>query len=210
MSKKIDLTGQRFGKLLVVSEAGRKRKEVQWLCKCDCGNTTLVSGYYLRKGHTKSCGCLVPEKTKEANTRHGMFGTRLYKTYYNMKNRCTNPNYYLFSHYGGRGITLCPEWDGSNGFQNFYSWAINAGYREGLSIDRINNDKGYSPDNCRWVTMKEQQNNRSNNRLITVENITMTLAEWADEVNICYGTLQRHVASGNIEEYIKEKLYGCT
>lgn len=207
MSTKIDLTGGRFGRLRVIGEAGRKRKEVLWECVCDCGNTVFVPGYSLRKGHTKSCGCLVSEKAKEANTKHGLYGTRIHGVYTNMKTRCYNPKYYLFKRYGGRGITVCDEWLGPDGLSNFVSWALKNGYSENLSLDRIDNDKGYSPDNCRWVTMKQQQNNRSNNRIITVNGVKKTMAEWADATEASYATLQWHVKAGDVENYLKRLAY---
>ena len=205
MKKVIDMVGRRFGRLIVIEEAGRKRKEVTWKCKCDCGAETVVTGYYLRSGHTQSCGCLI----KDSKTiKHGLYGSRIHSIYYNMKNRCYNPNYYLFHRYGGRGIAVCDEWLGENGLQNFYEWSVENGYADKMSIDRIDNDKGYSPDNCRWVTMKQQQNNRSTNRIITVNGISRTLSQWADVLPVSYRTLQRHVKSGDIAPYIMRLFNG--
>lgn len=194
-SRKIDLTGKRFGKLVVIRENGRKRKEVQWECLCDCGKKVDVSGYNLRTGHTTSCGCMKGH-TESHSFRYQHRHDPIASIYTNMKTRCYNPNYYLFHHYGGKGITLCDEWLGENGFENFYRWSLLHGYQPGLSIDRIDNSKGYSPDNCRWVNMKEQQNNRTNNRLITAHGETHTMAEWSAISGICYGTLQRRIYSG--------------
>lgn len=199
-SRKIDLTGKRFGRLVVIREAGRKRKEAAWECLCECGNTTIVNGYALRSGHTNSCGCYAIKRSKESNTKHGMFGTLIYRTYANMKNRCYNPKYYLFSHYGGKGVTVCDEWLGDRGFQTFYQWSIENGYRKGLSIDRIDNEKNYCPDNCRWVDMSVQQNNRTNNRRITSNGETHTMAEWARINGISYSTIQSRLSRGWKEE----------
>ena len=207
MSRKIEMVGGRYGRLTVIEEAGRIRKEALWRCKCDCGNEVCVSGYYLRSGHTKSCGCLIPERTKEANITHGLYGTRIHRIYTNMKTRCYNPNYYLFNRYGGHGITICDEWLRANGLANFHKWSIENGYSEKLSIDRIDNKKGYSPDNCRWVTMSDQQNNRTNNRVFIVNGKAKTMAKWAEELGVSYCTLQRHAKSGDAERYIMEKLY---
>lgn len=204
MSRKIDLVGGRYGRLTVIKEAGRKRKEVLWECVCDCGNTVNVPGYYLRIGHTRSCGCL-KELNKYASVKHGLYGSRIHSVYTNMKTRCYNPNYYLFHRYGGRGITVCDEWLGENGLKNFYEWSMVNGYSDELSIDRIDNDKGYSPTNCRWVTMKQQQNNRSTNRFVCVDGITKTLSEWSDCLGICYGVLQRH-SNMDIADFIRGKL----
>ena len=196
MSNKIDLTGKRFGRLTVVCEAGRKHKEVAWKCICDCGKTIIASGYNLRIGKTKSCGCYMVDQTKKANTKHGMFGKPIYRTYFNMKNRCYNPNYCLYKDYGGRGISVCDEWIGENGFSHFYEWAKENGYRPDLSLDRINCNRNYSPQNCRWVNMVAQQNNRRNNHTITANGETHTMAEWARITKIPYCTIQRRIRSG--------------
>ena len=203
MSKKIDLTGDRFGRLKVIREYGRKRKEVTWLCQCDCGNQIVVNGYALRRGTTKSCGCYMRDQVKKSNKKHGLYDSRIHTIYYNMRNRCYNPNYYLFAHYGGKGITICDKWLGENGLINFYNWSISHGYADNLSIDRKDNSVGYSPTNCRWVSMREQQNNRTNNRILTYNNESHTMAEWARLLNVTYGALQQHVKKGNYIEYIE-------
>lgn len=163
---------------------------------CDCGNTVIVGGYDLRSGNTQSCGCYARARSIEANRTHGAFGTPLYRTYANMKNRCYNPRYYLFKHYGGKGITVCDEWLGENGFDHFRQWARENGYKQGLSIDRIDNSLNYSPTNCRWVDMAVQQNNRTNNRRITVDGKTHTMAEWSKLSGIKYGTIQSRLKRG--------------
>ena len=181
----------------MLKENGRNyHGEVAWECLCDCGNIVTVGGYDLRSGNTKSCGCYKHERIVEASTTHGAFGTPLYRTYFNMKNRCYNPHYYLFQHYGGKGVTVCDEWLGSGGFSAFAAWSNANGYERGLSIDRLDNSKGYCPDNCRWVNMVTQQNNRTNNRLITVDGETHTMAEWAKISGLHYGTIQRRLANG--------------
>ena len=181
-----------------------------WLCKCDCGNYVTVNSYALRTGHTRSCGCYMQERVREANKKHGLNKSRIYRTYYNIKNRCTNPHYYLFHRYGGRGITLCREWSGENGFENFYKWSMENGYRSGLSIERINNDMGYSPLNCKWATMKEQQNNRSTNRRVTAAGQTKTMAQWADILKVPYSTIQSKTMRGKAEEFIEGLLYASS
>lgn len=154
----IDLTGQRFGRLAVLQKDKPKNKRTIWLCKCDCGNEVFVEAYNLKTGHTQSCGCLQKEATSLANTTHGMRNTRLYRIWICMHNRCYRKSYHAYNHYGGRGITICAEW--LHDFQAFHDWAIENGYNDSLSIDRIDNNKGYSPDNCRWATQKEQNKNK--------------------------------------------------
>ena len=197
-TRKIDITGQRFNKLLVLREYGRKHKEVTWECLCDCGNITIVPSYAIRTGATKSCGCYTG-KTK-TSFRESMRGTHIHTAYTNMLTRCYNPHYYLFQHYGGKGIKVCDDWLGDDGFINFYNWSLANGCSGNLSIDRIDNSKNYSPDNCRWVTMKEQQNNRTNNRMITVNGETHTIAEWSRINKIKYATIQNRLKYGWSEQ----------
>lgn len=162
-SKIKDITGERFGRLTAVRVAELKqrnngRHRVMWECKCDCGNTCVVVRDALISGDTLSCGCLHRERASTANTTHGLTDSRLYGIYYGMIARCTHPSNPAYRHYGGRGITICDEW--KNDFMSFYNWALKNGYSDNLSIDRINNDGNYEPDNCRWATAKEQVNNR--------------------------------------------------
>lgn len=160
MGKLIDLTGQRFGRLVVIERAGTDGSYPTWLCKCDCGNSIITRGCHLRRGDTQSCGCIHTETF--THKKHGEKRSRLYSIWRGMKTRCYNKNFESYRHYGGRGITICKEW--LHSFEAFRDWALAHGYRDDLTIDRIDNDKGYCPDNCRWATMKEQQNNRSNNK----------------------------------------------
>ena len=187
MPGKIDLTGTRFGKLTVVAEhPERKGHAIMWVCKCDCGNTKLINGNNLRQGKSTTCGC--------STRSHGMRFTRLWSIWDGMMKRCCNPRHKWFKRYGGRGITICDEWMQNHG--EFFSWALSNGYKDGLTIDRIDVDKGYCPENCRWVDMKTQLNNRSNNCVVEINGESRTLAEWADITGIGYQTLYRRYRRG--------------
>ena len=170
-----DLTGQRFGKYVVIalSEPYKGRKDT-WLCKCDCGNERIVYGFGLRNGRSTNCGCV--------RTKHGMSQSKLYRVYYLMCQRCHATYNKRYFDYGGRGIKVCEEW--RNSFIVFSEWALQKGYQEGLTIDRINNNGNYCPENCRWVDRKTQQNNRRDNHLIEYRSETHTIAEWGDILNI--------------------------
>ena len=176
-TKPTDLRGMRFGRLTAIRPVeDRGRGRMTWLCDCDCGNTAVILNYNLLNGHTLSCGCLQKERAKECSTNHGLSGTRLHRTWAHMKERCTNPNVRNYDAYGGRGITICNEW---LTFEAFAKWALSNGYADNLTIDRIDNNKGYSPDNCRWITQFEQASNKRSNHLFTINGVTDTITNWA-------------------------------
>ena len=180
-----DLSGQRFGRLIALSEAERSPLgRTQWLCRCDCGNVKVVASRHLKNGATKSCGCWHDEAASINATKHGRYGTRTYTAWSGMLQRCTNPSNRFYSDYGGRGIKVCERW---RTFANFL--ADMGEVPEGMSIDRIDPNGDYEPSNCRWATAQEQARNRRSNRAVTFNGETKTLAEWAEKLGIGYGTL---------------------
>jgi len=199
MKYKIDLTGNRYGRLTVIEYVYTKNRKPHWRCRCDCGNETIVSGSNLRYGVTKSCGCLEEENRKrhvEESRKHGESYTRLHKAWTHMKYRCHNPKAKGYEIYGGRGITVCEEWDGEHGYENFSQWAKNNGYEDGLTLDRIDVNGNYEPNNCRWSTAETQANNRRTNVILTANGVSKTRAEWCRERGINYGTVVDRMKNG--------------
>ena len=186
----IDLTGQKFGKLTAIKRTeNAKDKHAQWICKCDCGNITIVQSSCLKRGHTKSCGCIRHEPP--TNKTHGKSRTRLYTIWRAIIERCYNPQHKHYKNYGGRGIAICEEW--LNDTQAFFKWAIESGYREDLTIDRIDANGNYEPSNCRWATRKEQANNRRGNHLVTYNGKIQTIAQLADEIGMDSNVLRARI-----------------
>lgn len=187
IAKTVDIKGQRFGRLTVLSFSHLgKHNKAHWLCRCDCGTERTFVGSYLRNGDTKSCGCLFRETAidKLPPARHGMSQTPLHRTWSSMLERCNNPNNNSYRHYGGRGITVCDEW---HIFENFYA---DMGNRpKGYSLDRIDNNKGYYKENCRWATNLEQSNNKRTNVILTLGDKTQTITQWARDLNVDPTTL---------------------
>lgn len=198
-----DIEGQRFGRLTVLPICERRKcgsgNELFCLCRCDCGKEVFKRVADLKRGRIKSCGCYKKEvftrkgKGKYPTVHHGE-QNRLYRIYNCMKNRCGDVNNHR---YGGRGITVCDEW---NTFEKFQEWALANGYEETLTIDRIDNNKGYSPENCRWVDERTQANNTSRNRTITYNGETRTVAEWARIKNVKYRAFYNRVRYGWSDE----------
>lgn len=191
MAKYIDLTGLRFERLTVLEYAGCKNEEAHWHCLCDCGNRTISSGRALRRKQTKSCGCYRRDYQSQ-NVKHGCNRkkgkTRAYSVWSGMIQRCTNPNDKYFFNYGGRGINVCEQW---KDFNNFLSDMGEP--PEGKTLDRIDNNIGYSPENCRWADRFVQMRNCRRNVVIEFEGKKQTLIEWAEETGIKFNTLQSRI-----------------
>lgn len=213
MKKLIDLTSKKFGRLLVIKRAGVVNRKTMWECRCDCGNIKVIDGYNLRNGITQSCGCFANDMKALRATMHGLSNTRLHGVWTNIINRCTNPKSNEYRYYGGRGITVCDEW--RNSFQAFYDWAYANGYDENAphgkcTIDRIDNDKGYSPDNCRWVTIKQNSRNTRKNRILEFNGEKHTLSEWTEIIHIPSNTLTERLKRGwSIEKTLTTPAKKC-
>ena len=181
MNTRLQLIGQRFGRLVVIADAGRQGKRSLWHCRCDCGGEKTVVGTKLREGAIKSCGCMCSAGN---NKTHGLSATTEYAVWICMMHRCYNPKRRDYRHYGGRGIRVCARW---KKFENFY--ADMSPRPPGLTLERRNNDKGYNMENCYWADRKTQARNRRNAALVTHDGKTASLAEWAEELGVVYGTL---------------------
>lgn len=193
------LIGKKFGRLTVVDNAGKSKYGGRlWLCECECGNKITVQTAQLNNGRKRSCGCLQKEKASEivllahkANQKYEVSSTSsLYSRWSNMLRRCTDSKDKCFNSYGGRGIRVCDEWQD---FNNFADWAMANGYKKNLSIDRINVNGNYEPSNCRWVSMKEQGNNKQNTKYYEYNGEKKTLSQWSECYNINYKLLYERV-----------------
>ena len=153
-----DLTGEKFNRLTVLGRAGSHGGRACWNCLCDCGQSVIVETADLKSGNTKSCGCMKREQIAERSITHNESKGRLYNVWKGMKKRCNNPNSTVYRYYGGRGISVCQEWN--DDYTTFREWAVTHGYEDHLTIDRIDVDGDYCPENCRWVTMSEQARNK--------------------------------------------------
>jgi hypothetical protein len=186
--KKLELKGRRFGRLLVLAEAARTHKSIQWQCLCDCGNYVVTFASDLNTGRTKSCGCLQKERASESNRTHQRSKTKLYRIWRAMIERCSNSNNKRFSAYGGRGITVCDRWAH---FENFL--ADMGEVPEGSSLDRIDNDGPYSPENCRWASVTRQARNKRSTIWLEFEGRRQSLPDWANEVGLKRSTLSQRI-----------------
>lgn len=201
MGRFIDLTGKRFGKLTVVSRAENAiepngKPRVMWNCHCDCGNDTVVAGSHLRNKHTTSCGCYGREARIKSNTTHGKSNTPIYRTWRHMIERCYNKNNKRYNSYGGRGIKVYDKW--INDFQSFYEYVSSLPHygENGYSLDRIDNDGNYEPNNIRWADDYIQNNNQRTSHFITFDGKTQTISQWSRELDIPYDTLYSRISRG--------------
>lgn len=191
--------GEKINHLTILEKLEEKDKygNKLWLCKCDCGNITKLNSSAL--ANVKGCGCKID------NIKHNMSKTKLYRSWNRMKNRCYAKSMACYELYGGRGIKVCDEW--KNNFLSFKEWALNNGYKENLSLDRINVDGDYEPNNCRWITMFEQASNKRTNVFYTINGITKTQTQWARYYNIPITNLRRRLSSGwNIEDALTKPI----
>lgn len=202
MSK--DIIGLKFNRLTVLELHHKVQKFKKngsrggyieyYLCKCDCGKETIIEKWHITSGRTKSCGCIQKESTSNLFSTHHLSKHQLYNTWCKMKERCYKPICKAYPNYGGRGIKVCDEW--KNNFQNFYDWALSNGYKEDLTLDRIDVNGNYEPLNCRWISQKQQCNNKRTNFYITIYNRTQTLKEWCEEKDLNYSAVQARISRG--------------
>lgn len=198
-SAKADLTGKRFDHLVVRREVAphiraNGHKVRQWECVCDCGNVRIYQQQKLTGGRQKSCGCKHNLLARNSNTIHGDSHTRLHNIWSGMRARCYNPNEPRFELYGARGITICDEW--RNDYVAFRRWALENGYKDSLTIDRVDNDGPYAPWNCQWTTQKAQSNNTRRNHIVSAFGRTQTIAQWSEETGIAQATIRRRLKLG--------------
>ena len=217
MSSLRDLTCQKFGRLTVIELLEKENGNVYWLCQCDCGNLCRVSRRNLKNGNTISCGCFRRDY-KKVNAKYNYIKhKRLYEIWGKMKDRCLCKTAKDYCRYGGRGITVCQEWEKS--FDNFLEWALTNGYRDDLTIDRIDNNGNYEPSNCRWATRQQQNMNKSSNKYITYNGEIKTITDWAKTLNMSAKTIGKRfrenkpvedvLYNGNLQiKKLKEKKYG--
>lgn len=188
-----DLSGQRFGHLVVIERAERNPKSpsTRWICLCDCGKHTIAYSFQLKNDQKRSCGCSRVADQRQSVSKHGGRNTRLYRTWANMKQRTENPNHIAYPNYGGRGIKVCDEWKSS--FENFRDWALKAGYTDDLTIDRIDVNGNYEPSNCRWLTKQEQNRNQRSNVIIEYNGVRQTMSEWAAQIGVSEAAIHRRI-----------------
>ena len=205
MSKLIDLTGNRYNNLVVLEKSRSEKGVVIWKCICDCGNITYVRGQNLKSGAVKSCGCL--RKNAKPTLRHNMSNSRLYRVWASMKNRCYTPSHHSYNNYGGRGINVCDEWKNSS--DAFIEWALDNGYSDDMTIERIDVNNDYCPENCTWIPANKQQRNRRFCQYYTYNSKTMNLMDWCTELGLPYKLVHNriHKMGWSFERAITEPVH---
>lgn len=202
-----DLTGRRFGRLTVIEIAPRNPSSpsTRWYCQCDCGNKTIAYAPMLKNGTKLSCGCLKKERQLMTATKHGGRRTRLYHIWSMMKQRTDNPKHTAYKNYGGKGVRVCTEWH--DDFAAFRDWALSSGYKDSLTIDRIDVNGNYEPGNCRWVSKAEQNRNQTRNVRLTYNGETLLMSDWAKRLGISAQALYRriNVLQWPLERALSEK-----
>lgn len=196
-----DMQGQVFGRLTVLERDSFSSGKTRWLCRCECGQSTVVIGQLLRNGKTRSCGCLRAERAAETATKHGGYvgrkPTRTMRIWKNMIQRTSNPNCPVYSRYGGAGINVYKTW------QTFEGFVADMGEApDGLTLERVDNSKGYSPDNCRWASYAEQSRNKSNTKLLTLNGRTQVAADWITELGLTDAQVYKRIRRGWSDEEV--------
>jgi len=204
MAKKLELTGQRFSRLTVISFSDVTNQATYWICKCDCGNITRVAGTHLKTGHTTSCGCFYKE-TRKGKLTHGQKNSTEYNSWNQMKGRCYNPNLKEYKHYGGRGITVCDRW--INSFENFFA-DMGKKPTPKHTLDRYpNNESGnYEPSNCRWATWEQQNRNKRWNHWLEANGEKMIITDWQNKLKIDRHTILKRLKTQTFQEIVDEVL----
>ena len=199
MGRFIDMTGERYGRLVVLRRADdyivpkTGKHQTMWECVCDCGRNVVTARTPLVSGAVISCGCAGRENRMRAIVKHGGTGSRLYNIWLDMRHRCTIPGSTRYDNYGGRGINVCEEW---NDFATFRFWAESSGYNDTLSIDRVDVNGDYCPENCRWTDILSQNNNTTRNVKIALGGEEMTIGQWARRLGISYNTMYGRIKLG--------------
>lgn len=196
---RLDVTGKKYGRLTALRFHHASGKHSYWLWRCDCGTEKIARLDCVKVGMVSSCGCA----NKDSHPpKHGYSRTKLYHVFYSMKQRCYNPKCTVYQYYGGRGISIDPAWMSDN--KAFCDWAMNNGYREGLTIDRIDVNGDYTPENCRWITQREQVRNTRRNTHITFNGKTQLLKDWCEELGVNIATACYRIRAGKpLEEVFK-------
>ena len=208
MKKIKDHTNEKYGRLKVLEFIERKNHKSYWKCKCECGNEIIIPIIYLRTGDTKSCGCLRKEITSKTSKNNSFVKNhRLYSIWIDIRRRCYNKNRNNYIYYGAKDIKVCQEWNKS--FKNFQEWALNNGYKDNLTIDRINNNGNYEPKNCRWVTIFEQNNNvSSNHKILYKGKLYNSMSYFCREMKVDYNKFRQKIRQGYTVQEVLLKING--